>query len=196
MPGKRWQDDDVRLAAAGDRDAAERLWLANRRWVAAVLLAHKGRHADLEDLLQAVAVRFLERIDTVREPGAFKGWLRTIAVNEAMADGRKVTRRRGHRERIVAEAARSGDDGAGWAEREALSAEAGRVLELAAGLPEAYREPLILRATKQMSYRQIGKVMGLPETTVETRIARGRRMLRELVQDAERGRARAASEVG
>jgi DNA-directed RNA polymerase specialized sigma24 family protein len=31
-----------------------------------------------------------------------------------------------------------------------------------------------------MSYREIGRVMGLPETTVETRVARGRRMLREL----------------
>lgn len=177
-------------AAAGDRDAAERLWLANRRWVAAVLVAHMGRHADVEDLLQAVAVRFCERIGTVREPGAFRGWLRTIAVNEALADGRKVTRRRGHRGRIVAQAQRASGAGLGvgigdWAQREALSHEAGRVLELSAELPDGYREPLILRATRQMSYRQIGEVMGLPETTVETRIARGRRMLRELAAERE-----------
>jgi predicted RNA polymerase sigma factor len=30
-----------------------------------------------------------------------------------------------------------------------------------------------------MSYREIGRVLGLPETTIETRIARARRMLRE-----------------
>ena len=30
-----------------------------------------------------------------------------------------------------------------------------------------------------MSYKQIAEVLSLPETTVETRIARGRRMLRE-----------------
>ncbi|MEY3230304.1 MAG: hypothetical protein RL689_393, partial [Planctomycetota bacterium] len=29
-------------------------------------------------------------------------------------------------------------------------------------------------------YRQIGEIMDLPETTIETRVARGRRMLRDL----------------
>jgi DNA-directed RNA polymerase specialized sigma24 family protein len=35
-----------------------------------------------------------------------------------------------------------------------------------------------------MSYREIGQVLGLPETTIETRIARARRMLREAAQAA------------
>jgi RNA polymerase sigma-70 factor (ECF subfamily) len=51
---------------------------------------------------------------------------------------------------------------------------------LAARLPDGYREPLLLKCVRGLSYRQIGELMGLPETTVETRIARGRRMLREL----------------
>jgi DNA-directed RNA polymerase specialized sigma24 family protein len=33
-----------------------------------------------------------------------------------------------------------------------------------------------------MSYREIGEVLNLPETTVETRIARARKMLRELAR--------------
>ena len=49
-------------------------------------------------------------------------------------------------------------------------------------MPDGYREPLILKCVRGMSYRQIGAMMGLPETTIETRIARGRRMLRELAQ--------------
>ena len=66
-------------------------------------------------------------------------------------------------------------------------------MELARELPEGYREPLLMRCARGMSYTQIGAVLGLPETTVETRIARGRRMLRDLVAGeagAGRGSAR------
>jgi DNA-directed RNA polymerase specialized sigma24 family protein len=37
-----------------------------------------------------------------------------------------------------------------------------------------------------MSYEQIGDAMGLPVTTIETRIARGRRMLREILAQQKR----------
>jgi DNA-directed RNA polymerase specialized sigma24 family protein len=60
-------------------------------------------------------------------------------------------------------------------------------MQLAANLPDGYREPLLLRCVQGMGYRQIGEVMGLPETTIETRIARGRRMLRDMVVSSENG---------
>jgi DNA-directed RNA polymerase specialized sigma24 family protein len=60
-------------------------------------------------------------------------------------------------------------------------------MALARTLPEGYREPLLMRCVRGMSYKQIGAVLDLPETTIETRIARGRRMLRELAnQKADR----------
>jgi RNA polymerase sigma-70 factor (ECF subfamily) len=55
-----------------------------------------------------------------------------------------------------------------------------RLMELARRLPDGYREPLLLKAVHGLSYREIGRILGLPETTIETRIARGRRQLREL----------------
>ncbi|MCH7873418.1 MAG: sigma-70 family RNA polymerase sigma factor, partial [Planctomycetes bacterium] len=58
--------------------------------------------------------------------------------------------------------------------------EAQRVMALAQQLPEAYREPLMLRAIHGMRGKHIASIMGLSEATVETRIARGRRMLREM----------------
>ena len=44
-----------------------------------------------------------------------------------------------------------------------------------------YREPLLLRCVRALSYQQISEVLDLPITTVETRLARARRMLREEV---------------
>ena len=58
-----------------------------------------------------------------------------------------------------------------------------RLLQQALSLPVTYREPLILRCIRSMTYQQISDVLGLPVTTVETRLARARRMLREEVGD-------------
>jgi RNA polymerase sigma-70 factor (ECF subfamily) len=52
------------------------------------------------------------------------------------------------------------------------------VYEHVLGLPPEYREPLLLRCLRGMSYRQIGEVLDLPVTTIETRLARARRMIR------------------
>lgn len=184
---------EIAAAVAGDRDAVRAVWLAHRRWVAAVLLAYKPRDADLEDLLQTVAVQLVRRIDTLEDPAAFKPWLRAVAINAARADARTRRRKGRGRFRLVGTPERadvpSGPD-AGTCE------EARRLLELAMTLPEGYREPLLLRCVRGLSYRQIAELLDLPETTIETRIARGRRMLREMATsgagDASRSKAPAA----
>lgn len=170
-------------AIAGDRDALRSVWRSHRRWVAAILLAHKSRKTDLDDLLQAVAVQVCKKIGGVREPEAFRGWLRMVAINVARADGRTVTRKRQGFLRLVGRTNERDDSPA--SEQSARTEEAGRLMSLAMTLPEGYREPLLMRCVKGMSYRQIGDAMDLPETTIETRIARGRRMLRELASGDE-----------
>lgn len=178
----------VESAIRRDPEAIRALWREHRGWIAGVLLAHKSSEVDLEDLLQEVALTVVRTIHEVQEPGAIRGWLRTVALNAARADGRRRTRRarldRAYRATREIKAGRSDD-----AREEAM-----RLLELTRQLDEKYREPLILRCVRGMSYRQIGEAMGLPETTVETRIARGRRMLRELLAQQER-RAQAREDL-
>ncbi|MFZ4573600.1 MAG: RNA polymerase sigma factor, partial [Phycisphaerales bacterium] len=81
---------DVRaaLAIAGDEDSLRALWSDHRRWVAAILLAHKPRWADVEDLLQEVALSFVRKVHEIRDPRALKPWLRTVALNAAHAAAR------------------------------------------------------------------------------------------------------------
>lgn len=172
---------DVAAAVRGDADAVQRVWMENRRWVAAVILAHKPREVELEDLLQDVAMTFVRTIGKLRDQATLKPWLRTVAINAARAAGRTTKRRRrvmGPRVDDVSPGL--GDEASGAAELAALGEQAGRLTRLAATLPDGYREPLVLKCVRGMSYRQIGELMGLPETTIETRIARGRKMLREL----------------
>jgi RNA polymerase sigma-70 factor (ECF subfamily) len=179
----------VSAAIHGDRDALRTLWLTHRRWAAAILMAHMPRDADLDDLLQTVAARVVEQISTLREPEAFRPWLRLIAVNEAMALGRRATRRKKLLPQAHAAALQTHLERQHHANLHSPAPatpdplprdEGARLLSLCTSLPEPYREPLLLRALRGMTYRQIAEVMNLPETTIETRIARARRMLREL----------------
>lgn len=178
--------DDERLlaaASAGDASALTSLWERHRRWVAAVLLVHKPRQADVEDLLQEVAATFVAKVGTLRDPETFPGWLRSIAMNAARMSARGTRRRTAAIERF-------GNDGcanrrqspeAHEREREHDRGAAERLRERLANLPVGYAEPLLLRLVHDMPYAQIAHVLDLPETTVENRIVRGRRMLREQV---------------
>jgi len=139
--------------------------------------------------MQEAAVKLISKVGTLREVSAFRPWLRQIIVNlcRGEARGRKARLRlasegpgeegEGDRGQVRAPASREEPADVSSARREA----AGRLLEQALTLPPEYREPLLLRCVRSLSYQQIGEILGLPVTTVETRLARARRMLREEV---------------
>jgi RNA polymerase sigma-70 factor (ECF subfamily) len=178
----------VATAIARDPEAIRLLWDRQRRWVAALRLAYKPREADLEDLLQEVAMAFVRKIGELREPEAFKPWLRSVAINAARLAGRKQTTARKHTQRLRLVVERDTERPATPDVVSAKREEGKRLLDLAMEMPESYREPLLLRCVHGMSYREISRIIGLPETTIETRIARGRRMLRERAAGQESAR--------
>ena len=53
------------------------------------------------------------------------------------------------------------------------------MLQAIAKLPELYREPFVLKHMDGWSYAQIAEAMNLPVDTVETRLVRARRLLRQ-----------------
>ncbi|MEO0513541.1 MAG: sigma-70 family RNA polymerase sigma factor [Planctomycetota bacterium] len=169
--------EQVERARAGDAEAIRLLWERHRRWVAAVLLANKDRSDELEDLLQDTALRMVRGLSSLETTAAFEPWLRQVALNVARAEGRKKTRRRALL-RVAADRGGAGREAS--AEHDGGGRDHDRdVARVLDTLPEAYREALLLRGVRGMSYRQIALVTGLTEAAVETRIARGRRLMRE-----------------
>jgi RNA polymerase sigma-70 factor (ECF subfamily) len=47
------------------------------------------------------------------------------------------------------------------------------------GLPEELRQPLVLSGIEEMTSKEIGALMGIPEGTVRSRISKARQLLRE-----------------
>ncbi len=65
-------------------------------------------------------------------------------------------------------------------EAEALKSDHARKLKaVMAGLPDEFRETLVLREMEDMSYRDIAAATGVPIGTVMSRLARARALLRE-----------------
>lgn len=170
---------DVTPASPSPADPAA-LWRAHRGWIAAVVLAHMPREAELEDLLQDVAVAITTGASAGRIPtdaNAVPTWLRSVALNVARTAMRRAYRTR-RRPAAVTDSAAPGD-----APR---TDEFDQLRDLVARLPEHAREPLLLQVVHGLSVREIARVMDLPERTVETRLVRARRGLRAALRpDAE-----------
>ena len=79
--------DDVRAAAAGDRQAFQRLYRLHVGRIHGAMLRLAGYdHARAEDLTQDAFVRAWQKLDSFREQSAFGTWLYRLAVNVALMD--------------------------------------------------------------------------------------------------------------
>lgn len=172
-------------AAAGDRAALAEVWRANRRWLAAVAAAHAPAGVEVDDLLQEVAATLVAKCHHIRDAASLRGWLRVVAVNAArMAARSKGIERRAVREHALDHALDRKVAGGTHPFHQARD-DARETLALVSRLPALYAEPLLLQSAHGLSQRQIAELLDVPETTVETRLARSRRMLRELVREME-----------
>ena len=156
----------VAAVRAGDRDAFGRLYDAYSRMVHGILLA-RVPYGEVDDLVQDVFLVALLKIDSLRDANAFGPWLAMITRNRAMDFHR--------RSRDTAELT----DDLPAANVAAPEAEATEVLNLIRLLPEAYREPLILRFVEGMTGPEIAKRTGLAPASVRVNIHRGMKLLRE-----------------
>ena len=80
----------VEAAQAGDRDAFGELATRFEPMVYAVAVRRLGNHSEAQELCQEVLVKAMQKLDQLKAPAAFGGWLRSITVR--MAINRQVRR--------------------------------------------------------------------------------------------------------
>ena len=76
--------DLVRAAQAGDRNAFGTLFERFQPTVMAIAMRRLRDHADAQELCQDVFVQAMLKIEQLRVPEAFIGWLRQITVRMAI----------------------------------------------------------------------------------------------------------------
>ena len=163
----------VRAAQNGDRLAFGTLYQRYARMVHGILLARVPRPA-AEDLLQDVFLQALPRLGTLRDVSRFGGWLAVIARNRANDYHRQA--------RPTEELEESSGESAGAGRTREQVADGIFLLEVLRSLPEAYREPLILRFVEGMTGPEIAARMGMKHGSVRVNLHRGMQMLREKLE--------------
>jgi RNA polymerase sigma-70 factor (ECF subfamily) len=187
--------DDVPLveaAQAGDAASFDTLYHRHARIVHAVLLG-RATDTDVEDLVQEVFLTAWRRLDTVRDPAAFGGWVVTIARHLRIDHVRRQRPQESLDEHGAGDAHVGPPGRLRAREQEAAAVdhlEAQRAIAAIRALPDAYRETLVLRLVEGMTGPEIARRTGLTPDSVRVNLCRGMKLLRQALDGAAALRAR------
>jgi RNA polymerase sigma-70 factor (ECF subfamily) len=173
--------DDARLVEAargGDRSAFGQLYDRYARMVHGILLARVPLH-EVDDLVQDVFLLALPRLHTLRDLSRFGPWLAAISRNRANDYYRQSVNHVELTEELSADEA--GKQGPG----DLSHAEVARILAMVRSLPEAYREPLLLRLVEGMTGPEISERTGMTPGSVRVNLHRGMQQLREKLAEGK-----------
>jgi RNA polymerase sigma-70 factor, ECF subfamily len=134
---------------------------------------------DASDVAQTVFLRLAEHADDYDPRHKVFSWIYRIAVNEAL----NLLRRKG-REEALDEDAELPDDDRNDPQRRVEDGERSRLVRCALmKMNVADRTVVTLRHFSELSYREIGEVLGIDERTVKSRLFEARQRLRALLPE-------------
>jgi RNA polymerase sigma factor (sigma-70 family) len=140
------------------------------RHVPSLVLYARQLCATPNDVVQEALVRLVQQREP---PDPLLPWLYRVVRNQAIDAARKK-RRRLHHERLAAEQAQSWFLPAGGEQLDAQTA-----AEALAAIPLDQREVLVAHIWSGLTFREIGQVMGISDSTAHRRYEAGLKALRE-----------------
>lgn len=180
----------IKKSQRGDAAAMEELLRAAYTPVSYQCRRFLKTGADAEDMTQEVLLLLYTKLDTLKEPAAFWGWLGRLTANRC-----KNALTRTHADlpiledgegNSVLDAVESGDRTA-VPEEVFDNAETARMIGgIVDALPEAQRDCVLLYYYDEMSVKEIAEVLGASENTVKSRLNYARKTIKESVLDYEK----------
>jgi RNA polymerase sigma-70 factor (ECF subfamily) len=143
--------------------------------------------ADAADVTQEVFLRVFRSIRGFRRSSSLKTWLYRVSVRQALNHRRWCWRH--HRQQVSIDA--DGPEGGAACELEdneatpfeqcAAQEMQTNVRRALAEVPPVFRSAVILRDLEGLSYEEVAEILEVSVGTVKSRILRGRRMLKEIL---------------
>ncbi|MBQ6808060.1 MAG: sigma-70 family RNA polymerase sigma factor [Firmicutes bacterium] len=168
----------VMLVREGCNEAFSILVERYQKQIFALAYRLGGDYDEARDMAQESFLRVyqeLSRYDTSRR---FFPWLYRVAHNTCINMMHRRPKETSPLDSVidlrVDEEDREANPGVSYEQQE-LSSSINQALQ---ALPEKYRLPLVMKYLEGMSYQQISEQLDLPVSTIETRLFRGRKMLK------------------
>jgi RNA polymerase sigma-70 factor (ECF subfamily) len=194
LPDPEFETECIRRILAGEKHLFHDLIRPCERSIYFLLLSLLKNETDVEDVAQETVIKVYQNLDKFRGDSQFRTWVLSIARNEGLGRLRKIGSRR--EDSLDAET----DDQTGdytpailtsWREipAEALEQkELGAILRKAIeGLPEIYRNIVLLRDIEEMDIRQTAATLGISEAAVKVRLHRARALLQRTLAPQLKG---------
>ncbi len=186
-----WGQDESELVnelQAGSETAFEWVVTHYHAPVYSLILGMLGDTSDAADASQEVFLKAFKGIRSFRQGSSLKTWLYRIAIREALNHRRWFKRHLQKNVSIDAEP----EEGTAPIEIEDLAATpfdqlAAHEIQVAVQgalqqVPEIFRSAVILRDLEGLSYEEVAEVLDCSIGTVKSRILRGRRALKEILE--------------
>ncbi len=156
------------MQTAEQNDAFSALYRRHIQTVYNIALSYLKNPAEAEDVASDVFVQLLESGMTFADDTQARAWLITVTRNRCKNHLKHWLRRRRASEEVMEHIP-----------VESAAPELRQVMEALCRLPERYRLPLMLFAVEGYSIRETAEILHLNESTVRTRIARAREIIRK-----------------
>jgi RNA polymerase sigma-70 factor (ECF subfamily) len=170
----------VRQAQLGDRISMDRLAEGARQRLYAYVYRLTLNHDLAQDLLQETLLKMVENVKELEHPERFWNWLFRTALGTVQHYYRDLAREQEiefssvSRKRLSQYLSEDHDDGLNRAIRKELSE---TIIDAMARLRLTYRNVLMLRCFEQLSFAEIGEVMGCKELRARVLFFRARHSL-------------------
>jgi RNA polymerase sigma-70 factor, ECF subfamily len=176
----------IRRVCGGEKEAFYELVRPYERAVYTAAMSILNNQADAEEVAQEAVLKAFSNLSRFRGEAKFSTWLVQITINEARLKLRK-DRRHLYESVDEPQSDEEGDyfpkDYADWREvpSEALQRKELRdaLRRALSGLPQKYREVLVLRDIQHLSIEETSQVLGISTGNVKTRLLRARLQMRD-----------------
>jgi RNA polymerase sigma-70 factor, ECF subfamily len=183
-PNPEFEADCIRRILAGEQHLFHELIRPCEHAVYFLLLSILHSEADAEDAAQETAIKAFRNLHMFRGDSQFKTWVLSIARNEGLGRLRKTERMR--EESLDAMTGEDSGDFTpavltSWREvpSDALEQQelSGLLREAIDGLPDIYRNVVLLRDIEEMDVCETAAALGITEGAVKVRLHRARALL-------------------
>jgi len=169
------------MCRKGDRNAQMELYYRYYKAMYNTSLRILGRTDDAEDAMQEAFIKAFRRLTEFEGRSGLGIWLKRIVINTSID---KLRKRRKLMEAELSEGNTPGeeDETSASEKEEDIEIQAEQIRKAIMQLPEGYRIVVSLHLLEGYDHEEIGKILGISNSTVRSQFARGRKKLTEILR--------------